>query len=200
MKSKLKEPQAGIILCGGKSSRMGKDKASLSFLGRPLIKIVIDSLKTLFSKIIVVTNDTINYQKYNLPIIKDILPQKGPLGGIYTGLLYSKSKYNFVVACDMPFINLNLIRYLFRHKDDCDLIIPYFKVYQPLYAIYSKNCISAIEESIFSNNLEVKNLINMVKVKVIDEKQVCRFDKKGLCFTNINTPQEFEEAKKISYG
>ena len=102
----------GIILAGGKSTRIGKDKALLKISREYLIKLVLERLKSVFKNVLVVTGDPSRYKFLKVPVIKDAVYQKGPLGGIYTGLLYSKDDYNFICGCDMPFLNSNLLNFI----------------------------------------------------------------------------------------
>ncbi|MFC1623983.1 molybdenum cofactor guanylyltransferase [Candidatus Omnitrophota bacterium] len=192
----------GIILSGGKSKRMGEDKTFTLFSGRPLIEVMIGKLSPLFNDLLIVANN-VNFvslrdfiierghQKYNLRIEPDILKDHGPLGGIYTGLIYSKDKYNFIVACDMPFLNEALIRYMMGKSDGYDVVIAEWQgQLQPLCAVYSKDCITPIEKELSKNNLKITDFFKNVKVRVINEEEVSRFDPERLFFVNINTPQD----------
>jgi len=182
-----------IILAGGKSGRMGEDKSFVDFCGRPLIEILIDKLSPLFKDLIIITNQAHLYRKYEIKTHQDILPDRGPLGGIYTGLTYSKDKYNFILACDMPFLNQELIQYMLGKINDYDVIIPeYNNRLQPLCAIYSKNCIPPIENELNKNNLKIIDFFSQVKVRIITKKEIATFDTEGKCFVNINTPQDYQ--------
>ncbi len=186
----------GIILSGGKSSRMGRDKAFLPFPHKPLIEIMIDKLSVLFNELIVVTGNPHLYSKYGIRTVKDIIPQRGPLGGIYTGLLFSKNHYNFIVACDMPFLNPDLVHYMVQKIKGYDLVVPeYGDQLQPLCAIYSKNCIESIKEELSGDNLKVTCFFKNVKQKLITEEEIKKTDFQGLSFVNINTPEEYKSFK-----
>lgn len=183
----------GIILAGGKSSRMDEDKAFIPFSGKPLIEIMINKLTQIYAELIIITNKPRFYEKYGLKTHPDILKGRGPLGGIYTGLITSKDKYNFIAACDMPFLNLDLVRYMIKEIDDYDAVIPeYNGRLQPLCGIYSKNCIIPIESTLSANNLKVTDLLQHVEVKLISEEEVKRLDPEGLSFTNINTKKDYQ--------
>lgn len=125
MKDKCKV--AGIVLAGGRSKRMGRNKVYLSFGGKFLIEIIIDKISPLFKDIMIVVSQPELYKRLGFCVRKDIIPEKGPLGGIYTGLLYSNNRYNFVVACDMPFLNPNLIRYMIKNCQCYDIVVPEYK-------------------------------------------------------------------------
>jgi molybdopterin-guanine dinucleotide biosynthesis protein A len=189
----------GVILAGGLSSRMGLDKAFLSFSGRPLVEMVIDRLRPLFSELVIVSNNPKIYKKHNLKVIQDILPRKGPLGGIYTGLVASENNYNFIVACDMPFLNPGLIRHLTEEAAGFDAVVPKFKGrYEPLCAIYSKGCIRAIEERLSKGELKIRSFFKDVKVKIITESEISKFDPRGLSFLNVNTPSQYHRYSQIA--
>src|SRR3989338_6940699 len=167
-----------IILAGGESSRMGTDKAFLKIGNQPLIKRQIGVLRKIFEKIIIVTNSLPKYRGYKgIKIISDIIPHHGPLGGIYSGLLASSSTYNFVVACDMPFINQGLIRYIIRNRDNYDIIIPKIdRKYHPLFGMYSKNCLPIIEKRIKQQRLKVSSIFLKVKTNFISKREIRQFD------------------------
>jgi molybdopterin-guanine dinucleotide biosynthesis protein A len=185
----------GIILAGGRSSRMDQDKAFILFSGRPLIEIVIEMTSTLFEHLMIVANEPNLYQKYGIKIQSDIIKDCGPLGGIYTGLFYSRNKYNFIVACDMPFLNQDLVQCMIEKIGDFDVIIPEHNgQLEPLCAIYSKDCITPIKNQLSQNNLKITDFFQSVKVKTILEEETIKLDPQGFSFTNINTPQDLKAA------
>ena len=180
-----------IILAGGKSSRFGSDKAFIKIEGTPLIKKQIKLLKKIFKKIIIVINNPNKYQIRGAKVIRDVIPGRGPLSGIHAGLLASNSFYNFVVGCDMPFINSEFIRYLSSKKRGFDIVVPKLKKgYETLFAIYSKNCISPIRKILNKENLRVRQLFKKVKVKEIYAKEIKRFAAPEILFMNINTARD----------
>ena len=182
----------GIILAGGKSTRMGRDKSFILFSGRPLIEVVIDKISALCNDLIIVTNDPQPYEKYSLRVEIDILKDKGPLGGIYTGLMYSKDKYNFVVACDMPFLNHDLMQYMVKEADGYDVVIAENKNrLEPLCAVYSKNCIKRIEKEFSKGSLKITDFLKYVKVRTITEDETAEFDLDGRWFVNVNTLEDY---------
>lgn len=190
----------GIILAGGKSSRMGKDKSFILFSGRPLIEVLIDKISPLFKDLIIVTNKPYLYQKYDIRTEVDIVKDSGPLAGIYTGLVSSRDSYNFIFACDMPFLNQDLIQYMVEETKggDYDVVVPEYKGrLQPLCAIYSKKCIEPIENELSRNNLKIRDFLQYVKVRVINEKEISRFISSQSLFANINTPQDIQYCQKL---
>lgn len=187
-----------IILAGGKSSRMGRDKSFVPFSGKPLIENVIDKMKPIFKEKIIVTNSPHLYEKYNIETRVDILKDRGPLGGIHAGLSYSKNKYNFVVACDMPFLNEGLICFMTQRLGDCDAVVPRCKGrLEPLCAIYSKSCIGPIESEISRNNLKMRNFLKLLKIRIIEEEAVL-LTANNRSFVNINTPGELDQCQAIT--
>ena len=187
----------GIILAGGKSSRMGEDKAFITCSGKALIEILIDKLSALFEDLLIVTNKPDLYQKYDIEARPDLLKDRGPLGGIYTGLRHSKTKHAFVAACDMPYLNQDLVRFISGRIDDHDVVMPEYKGWlEPLCAIYSTNCITPIEKQLSAGNLKITDFLQYVKVRIIDEKDIDRFDPEGLSFVNINTPEDLREFRE----
>lgn len=191
---------AGIILGGGRSSRIGRDKCILELGGKPVFEIVIDRLKPLFKELILVTNTPERFDKESRFIITtDEVPYQGPLGGILAGLSASSEKHNLVIACDMPFLNTDLIKYLFTETSDADVIIPYSnKGIEPLHAVYSKDCLSAIRSKLEKGKKRVISIFDEVRIKYVEKEKVKEFDPQYLSFFNINTPKDWELALRVS--
>lgn len=182
-----------IILAGGKSKRFGRDKALIKIEGIPIIKRQIKILAKVFKKIIIVTNSPHKYRLKGVKIIQDIIPCKGPLGGIYSGLKASDSFYNFVVACDMPFLNIDLIRYMRKKALGYDAVaIRFNNKLHSLYAVYTKNCLEAAGVRIRRDSLKLSGLLRNVKTKIISERETKRFDTQVRCLTNLNTIEEYQ--------
>ncbi|GBE27983.1 putative molybdenum cofactor guanylyltransferase [bacterium BMS3Bbin03] len=182
-----------VILAGGKNSRIGRNKAFLQIGDNTFIERIVAKLKSLFENIIIVTNTPTDYEFPGIKLIKDIIPDKGPLGGIYSGLNFSSDFYNFFVACDMPFLNLDFIDYMCNRVEGYDLVIPYVNGrYEPLHAIYSKNCSVPIKMQLKENNLKITDFFNQVKINKINEQEISRFDPEFQSFININTIKDFE--------
>ncbi len=190
-----------IILAGGKNSRMKKAKAFCEINGRPVIEIIIGKLNGLFSKIIVVTNNTQGYERYDVMLVEDVVKNRGPLAGIYSGLSASDKPHNFVVGCDMPFLNVDLIRHMTENTGENDVIVPRIKGFvEPLHGIYSRRCLPFIKKELDGNDAEVtgvKSFFSRVRVKYITEDEVSRFDRKLGSFFSINTNEDLEKAKSL---
>jgi len=192
-----------IILAGGKSSRVGlnKSKDQMKLAGRPLIDWVISkltSLDNLIEENIIIVGPKEKYPNFK-QVVQDIFPQKGPLGGIFSGLKASNSQYNLVVACDMPFLEVKLLQYMREEIDSNDIIIPrYNRGYiEPLCAIYSKKCLEVMEKNIQSGILSIQKIFPHLKIKFIEEEEVKKFDPKFYSFFNVNFRHDFRKAEEL---
>lgn len=187
----------GIVLAGGKSSRMGSNKALLRLGAKTIIEIVITRLKVLFDEIIIISNTPSDYQEFGLNVYPDLLPAKGALGGIHSALTHSPTTYSFIVACDMPFINTDLVSYLLSECGSYDVTIPFTpKGYQPLHAIYSKGCIEHIERQIDGDNLKVLDLFAELEVRKVRSEEIKPYDPEFRSFINLNTWEDYLVARR----
>ena len=187
------------IVAGGKSSRMGTDKAFVKLDSKPMIQHVIDRITGLGqSETILITNQPSAYEQFGLPIFTDVYPDKGSLGGIYTAITYAQHPYILVVACDMPFLNSNLLRFMVSQiTEDIDIIAPRVEGYpQGLHAIYNKTCLLPIQERLDANRLKIIRFYDDVRVRYLDESAYETYDPDGLSFTNLNTPDELDDARQ----
>jgi molybdopterin-guanine dinucleotide biosynthesis protein A len=186
-----KKKITGIILSGGKSIRMGENKAFIQIEGVPIVKRIYDLFTELFQEVIIVTNQKHLFSNFDSKIYSDLIPGKGALGGLYTGIFFSSFQHSFCVACDMPFIKKSLVQYLIEHIDEADVIVPRTKDgLQPLHAIYSKNCIDPMKRMIEEGKSKIIDIYNQVHVKIIDEKDFICFDPGRESFINVNTREE----------
>ena len=195
----------GIILAGGKSTRIGADKPQLKIGKGHLIDRVLDTLSQLTSSILIVTTeDQIGLAISTTPsarMVKDIYPGKGPLGGIYTGLMHAETSYSLVVGCDMPFLNIGLIKYMIDGASGFAAVAPKIGwMIQPLHAIYSKSCLPSIEALIREDQLQIIKLFNMVNTRYVTEKEIDQFDPDQLSFLNINTEGDLLKAEVLIVG
>ena len=191
-----------IILAGGKNLRLGRSKALETIGGKSLIECVIERLRPLTSQILIVTSR----EQLDLPvtgkaeILVDLYPGKGPLGGIYTGLLASRTSHSIVVACDMPFLNTELLRYMIELADDFDAVVPRLgkEMVEPLHAIYSKSCLDNMKTQLERNQLEINPLLNTVHVRYVERAECQRLDAQLLSFFNINYQSELDRAIELA--
>ena len=194
MDDRLIEGVSGVILAGGKSSRYGQNKALVDINGMPLIKRVLGVMENLFPSIILITNTPDAYAFLNLPMFEDRIKGLGPLGGIFTGLNVISEKAGFFVACDMPFLNSDLIRYLAGFREGFDVVVPTFSgKFEALHALYNQNCLPEIERLIHAGVYQTIRLFQSVSVRYVEEREIRRFDPELKSFSNINKPEELRK-------
>ena len=187
-----------IILAGGRNQRLGRNKALLTIRGKSLIERVIERVKLVSSQTLIVTSQ--EQLDLSVPleakVLVDLYPGKGPLAGIYTGLLASSYLYSVVVACDMPFLNTKLLRYMIELSPDFDAVVPRLsegKV-EPLHAVYSKNCSDKIKTQLEHDQLQVSHFLDKVRVRYVEQAECRRFDPQLLSFFNINSQSDLDRA------
>jgi molybdopterin-guanine dinucleotide biosynthesis protein A len=192
------------LLSGGKSTRMGQDKALMSFLGRPLIQHILERLAPLVDEVLLSTNRPADYAFLSLQMQADIHPDCGALGGLYTMLNSAQNPMVAAVACDMPFANPELFEYEkeLLTKSGADVVIPStLEGLEPLHAVYLReNCLPVIRSAIEAGKLKLTGWLTEVNVRLVPPEEIALFDPCGLAFWNINTPEEFrlaEEQAKI---
>lgn len=180
----------GIILAGGNNSRMGMKKAFLTVNGVKIIHHTLHVFKNIFQEIIIVTNTPEDFESFGVKIVKDSVRGKGPLGGLYTGLVEARYERCFVTACDMPFLNEQLIRYM-TNITGYDIVVPVIDgFYEPLFACYSKKCADFAAAQIKNNNLKISDILPLADVRAISEDEMKRFDIGLESLININTTEE----------
>lgn len=190
----LIEDITAVILAGGKSSRFGSNKALAKFKGIRLIERVTDVLSTIFTKLIIITNSPIEYSYLNIPLYQDLIEGLGPIGGIYTGLDAMDNDWAFFCACDMPFINEDLVRHITEVKNGYDAVVP--KVdwkMEPLHALYSKKCLPFIKKLILAEEYQTVKSFKNINVKFVEEDEIKRFDPLLRAFLNVNKQDELEK-------
>jgi molybdopterin-guanine dinucleotide biosynthesis protein A len=187
---------AAVILAGGRSTRMGTNKAVLSVGGVRIIDRVVGALRPLFPEILVIANAAETYRDLGLPVEPDVLPEHGPLGGIYSGLVRARAARTFCCACDMPFLDPALIRFLLAESAGYDVALPESpEGPQPMHAVYAKTCLPAIERALAAGRFKITGFFDGVRVRAIPWEVVRTFDAAGDCFFNVNTPAELADAE-----
>lgn len=187
-----------IVLAGGKSSRLGRDKALEKIGGRYLIERVIDSLSQLGDDIIVVTAAPNQLSELHVEKVLDTYPRTGAKVGLCTGLNASLSFYSLAVACDMPFLNIDLLRHLIDSASGFDAVIPRIgDNIEPLHAVYSKNCIPVLEEHIRKGRMKISDLFDEINVRYVEADEIERYDPQRLSLFNINSEADLKRAKAI---
>jgi molybdopterin-guanine dinucleotide biosynthesis protein A len=186
------------ILAGGRSSRMGRDKSFVLLDGRPLIEHVLVRLKPLGLPIFIVTNTPEAYAAYQVPTFPDVLPDQGALGGLYTALQASTTEYTLCVACDMPFLNTELLTYLIklREASEADVITPRLHGYaETLHTVYRQTCLAPIREQLEQGNLRISAFYDRMRVRYLEENEMRRFDPDLRSCVNLNTPEDLAAAQ-----
>ena len=199
--------KSSIILCGGQSRRMGKDKGSLIIKDKPMIKYILSTLNNEIDEVIIVLNDNKRIDKYmefinpedysyKLKFVEDKIKNKGPISGILTGLENISSEYAIVFPCDNPFVTKNTIQTLFN-EITCNIqaVVPYhdpenkLKTSEPLHSIYNKNIIPLIDNLILNDSLHIKGIIEKIDTKfvLIDNKKILKNE-----FRNLNHPEDLK--------
>ncbi len=195
----LEEVVAGIVLAGGKSQRMGADKARLVTKdGRPLILSVVEALKGVCSEVVVVTDVPGRYADLALPArhVTDIVPDRGPMGGLHAGLMVIEAPCALTVACDMPFLNPRLLHYMTALPKDYQALVPNIGGrWQPLHAIYTKACLTTVEYLLDRGALALTDLLKRVRLRALPFATARRFDPLGLSFVNLNEPDDLMRAR-----
>ncbi len=188
---------SGVILVGGKSSRYGRNKALVELDGVPLIERVIRVMRPLFERLILITNTPHEYAHLKLPMYKDLIKGLGPIGGILTGLEAISNDAGFFVACDMPYLNKDLIHHIVASRDDFDVVAPRVgKHIEALHSLYSKRCLPAVRRKIGSWEYQVIRVFSEVSVRYVNEDEIRRFDPELKSFLNINRPQQLRKLSK----
>lgn len=180
-----------FILAGGQSSRMGKDKALVNFLDKPMLQHAIDLVKPIFQEVFILSSSPA-HSGYGLKCIPDQFANSGPLAALHSGLLASSSEWNFFLACDMPRMNTDCIEHLYNQlSQNTDAAIPNHKNgIEPLAAFYHRDCISVFDAQLKAGQYKIQEALKKIDVQLISI-QTDTFDFRP-CFQNFNTPNELE--------
>jgi len=182
----------GVILAGGRSSRMGSNKALLPYRGGLFIEAIHRQLKALFPEVLLVTNTPEQYDFLPCRKAGDLYPDMGALAGLQSGLHHSSNEHIFAVACDMPYLDDRLIRYLVARRIKGDVIIPGGELGpEPLHAVYAKGCLPHMEASLLANRRRIVSFFDKVDIVTVPRSIIAGFDPSFRCFSNINTPDDY---------
>jgi molybdopterin-guanine dinucleotide biosynthesis protein A len=189
----------GVVLAGGKSRRMGgSPKALLEFGGRPLIQHIVETLGSVCPDCLIVTNSPQLYAFLDRPMVGDVFPEGGALGGIYSGLAAAPGQAALSVACDMPFLSPELLAYLAGRAPEADVVIPDVAgELQPLHAVYGKACLPAMERRLVQGRLKITGFFDEVRVLRIATEEIARLADPALVFANLNTPDDLARARAL---
>lgn len=189
---------SGIVLAGGHSSRMGRDKTLLIYNNETLIQRTVRKLQTVADEIIIASNNTAKYNLPGITEVPDTYPEMGPLGGMHAGLIACTHRYAFIVSCDMPLFSEELAKYLLEHRRGYDVVIPQIhNRLEPLCAVYSTDCIKPIERCLQAGISKVIDFYPQVSVNRIDETELRLIGNPQEMFCNLNTPQDLYNLGKL---
>lgn len=187
-----------VVLSGGKSSRMGTNKSLLTINNKKVIEHIVNVLEILTDKVVLITNEPGQYSFLDLETYRDRYTDKGPLAGLETALHHVEADIFMIAACDMPFINGRVYKFLLQQLGDYDAVVPvYDNQLHPLAGIYRKEVLPDIQQQLADNNLKVKGFFGHIKVNYIKEYGDIPTDILQKHFFNMNNPQQYEEAKRL---
>ncbi len=207
-----------VINAGGKSARMGSDKAFADLGGKPMIERIIEQTAGLGEQIII-ANDKERYSQFGLPVVSDLLPDKGALGGLYTAIHTISQPYAIVLACDMPLVNRPLLEYMMGLAPEFDAVVPHIipnhtlpldlrglkdragleekPEAEPFRAIYGKTCLEPIRKALEAGRMRMVSFYGDIKLRWVEENEIKQYDPELLTFKNCNTPEELQEVREI---
>jgi molybdopterin-guanine dinucleotide biosynthesis protein A len=188
----------GVVQAGGKSTRMGGNpKALIELGGRSIVERVVAALTPAVDEVLVVTNTPELYAFLGLPMVADVYPDHGSLGGIYSGLR-AAGEIAFTVACDMPFLHPEVVRLVVERAGEGDVVIPRVgEQLETMHAAYSQTCLPPIEARLRAGRLKIVGFFDDVRVVEIGAAEVARFRDPAIAFMNVNTPDELERARAL---
>jgi molybdopterin-guanine dinucleotide biosynthesis protein A len=188
----------GILLAGGKSRRMGEDKRFLLVGEQTLFERTLAVLQSIFQTVCVVIAQDSPPLEAEVPVFRDLVAGCGSLGGLYTGLKQAHTEYVFVVACDMPFLNPILVRYMVSLRDKTDIVMVRLEQgLQPTHALYSRRCLPVMEGMLHARQLKIQDLAThqSLHTRLVAESELRKIDYEGLSFINVNTPADLDAAR-----
>jgi molybdopterin-guanine dinucleotide biosynthesis protein A len=188
-----------VIQAGGRSSRMGKDKALIPLDGRPLVEYVIASAADLGEETLITTNNRPQLERYGLPLVSDPVPGLGALFGLQTALRAASGSHVLLIACDMPFLQRPLLEDLVALAPRADVVAPLIgDRYEPLLATYHRRrCLQAVERALEAGERRMVSFFPQVEVLALDEKHLRPLDPGLISFFNINTPEDLRQAEAM---
>ena len=190
----------GVIQAGGKSTRMGRQpKALLELGGRRIIERVLDAVAPVVDDVLIVTNTPELYAFLNVPMVGDVYPDHGSLGGIFSGLAAASGDAAFTVACDMPFLHREVARLVVARAGEGDVVIPRVgEQLETMHAVYAKACLPHIETRLREGRFKIVGFFERVRVVEIDAREVARYRAPDVVFMNVNTPDELARARVLA--
>jgi len=189
----------GVLLAGGKSRRMGQDKRFVSVGSGTLLELGLRTLQSLFKAVVIVIAQDSEPLQADVPVLRDLLPNTGSLGGLYTGLNQAATEHVFAVACDMPLLIPATIEYMAALRFDMDVVMAQRPTgFQPMHAFYGKRCLPVMEEMLAKRELKIQQLAShpALRTRIVTADELNGIDPEGRSFVNVNTPADLEVAKE----
>ena len=192
---------SAIILAGGNSSRLGRDKALIKiYNSSTIIHTIVEKLQVISDDVIIVTNGQ-RYANLGVKSTSDVYLNNGPLAGLHSGLLAAKHSHALVVACDMPFLNVKLLNYMVSQPLNYDALVPKIEGWlEPLHTIYSRQCIGPIERMLEAHRFKILDLFGAIVIQYLFKDTIKMFDPQYRSFFNINSPKMLKEAIYLARG
>jgi molybdopterin-guanine dinucleotide biosynthesis protein A len=190
----------GVLLAGGKSRRMGEDKRYLVMGGETLLERGLGVLRSVFQEVLVVIAQDSPPVGVDAKVVRDLVPECGSLGGLYTGLMQATTPYIFVVACDMPFLDQAVIAQFTSRRATADIVMAKLAArLHPMHALYGKRCLPVLEQMIQARQLKIQELVSYASLRVqyVTEMDLSSIDPSGRSFQNVNTPADLEAARAL---
>jgi molybdenum cofactor guanylyltransferase len=195
-----------VIQAGGKSSRMGHDKALVPFMGVTMIEYILEQVKEVGRETIIITNRQDGYRFLGLPLYPDVIPHLGALGGLYSAIYHAPQDACLVLACDMPFINRPLLEHIIALLPNFDAVIPRLDpagngipvFAEPFRAVYHKSCLAPIKAAIDAKQRRVISFFDQVNIRFVDLDEIKQFDPGLRSFFNVNTPDDLVNAERMA--
>ncbi len=199
----MKSSCSGVILAGGLNSRFsGSNKALMEIGGKPILSRICEVFHALFDEVLLVTNDPLTYAGWDIQVVTDLYDFRSSLTGLHAGLFYAARPYIFVTACDVPFLQKEIVQLVLAQIDPkADIIVPQTRAgFEPLCAVYSNACLKATEECLGRRQFKIRDLFERVRVKTIPEALLRQQDPELVSFFNVNAPQDRLKAEELLAG
>ena len=190
----------GVILAGGKSRRMGEDKRYLVVGEQPLLERGLGVIRSIFQEVLIVIAQDSPPLDVDAKVVRDLLPDCGSLGGLYTGLMQATTPWIFVVACDMPFLDQAVIDQFTSRRSTADIVMAKLDArLHPMHALYGKRCLPALEQMIQARQLKIQEIVSQssLRVQYVTEAELLTIDPSWRSFQNVNTPSDLEAARSL---
>jgi molybdopterin-guanine dinucleotide biosynthesis protein A len=185
-------PVAGVMLAGGRASRMGgRDKAFAAVGGEPIAARTVRLFRTLFPQVLVATNRPERFRGLGVETVADVYPGCGPLAGIHAAMRASRFPHVFVAACDMPGLDPEVIRFLLRRAEAADAVVPCWDGdIEPLHAVYAVGCLPVIEDCLRAGRVALRDVLPLLRADYVGEDELRAVGPAASSLTNVNTPEE----------